>query len=86
MEFVVERERIACMLDGLLAAEITFPEIEPGIFCIDHTMVGPELQGQGLAGKLVEQAVNVIHEQGGKVKATCSYAAHWLEKHPEYAD
>ena len=52
------------------------------MFCIDHTMVSEELQGQGIAGKLVARAVENIHRQGGRVTATCSYAAHWLQKHP----
>ena len=37
--------------------------------------------GQLLSGQLVEAAVEDIKARGGKVKATCWYAAEWLEKH-----
>ena len=36
--------------------------------------------GEGVAGLLVQMAVDQIREQGGEVRATCSYAAGWLEK------
>lgn len=66
--------------NGKILAEITFPETEPGVYTIDHTYVGDELRGQGVAGILVQMAVDQIREQGGEVRATCSYAAGWLEK------
>lgn len=66
---------------GKIVAEITFPEISPGIFVIDHTFVDESLRGQGMASKLVQAAVNEIKNRGGQVKATCSYAAKWLNEH-----
>lgn len=51
-------------------AEITFPETEPGIFTIDHTFVDESLRGQGMAGRLVQAAVDAIERSGGEVKAT----------------
>ena len=45
---------------GRLAAEITFPQVEPGVWCIDHTFVSPALRGQGVAGRLVEAALKEI--------------------------
>ena len=44
-------------------------------------IVDDSLRGQGVAGTLMELAVQAIQEQGGTVTATCSYAQHWLEKH-----
>ena len=61
--------------NGKILAEITFPEIEPGVYNIDHTYVSDELRGEGIAGELVQMAVDQIREQGGKVRATCSYAS-----------
>lgn len=81
MEFIIENERVyTCGADGKIIAEITFPETEKGVFCIDHTFVDDSLRGQGIAGKLVELAVGKITEQQGKVTASCSYAKRWLEK------
>ncbi len=81
MEFVYGDNRIYHEgEDGTLLAEITFPETEKGVFCIDHTYVHPSMGGQGIAGRLVKMAVDAIQEKGGKVTATCSYAVKWLEK------
>lgn len=62
---------------------ITFPETAPDVYTIDHTFVDDSLRGQGVAGKLVAAAVKQIKANGGQVAATCSYAQHWLAKHPE---
>lgn len=84
MEFIKERERIyANDENGKMICEITFPEVEPGLFDIDHTFVDDSLRGQGIAGKLMDQAVETIRENGGNIRATCSYAVTWLEKNPQ---
>ena len=80
MEFIKEDSRIYSLDDnGKVVAEITFYESENGIFIIEHTFVDESLRGQGIAGKLVEMAVEEIKKRGGKVEATCSYAKKWLE-------
>jgi len=80
MEFIKENSRIYSLDDnGKVVAEITFYESENGIFIIEHTFVDESLRGQGIAGKLVEMAVEEIKKRGGKVEATCSYAKKWLE-------
>ena len=53
----------------------------PGGESYFDTIVDSSLQGQGVAGKLVQAAVEDIKSQGGEVRATCSYAVKWLEKH-----
>lgn len=69
--------------NGKVLAEIVFPQVMPGIQNIEHTFVDNSLAGQGLASKLVKEAIDIIHKNGNHVKATCSYAAHWLSRHPE---
>jgi len=66
--------------DGKLIAEITFPETEPGVYTIDHTFVDDSLRGQGMAGTLVQLAVDEIQRREGVIAATCSYAKKWLEE------
>lgn len=84
MQFIKEKERIFFKDKyGKLLAEITFPEKEEGVFCIDHTFVDPSQEGKGIAGELMKEAVSRIKECGGKVEATCSYAQHWIKKHPD---
>ena len=82
MIFVHEPYRIYGMDEnGKVLAEITFPRTEPGVYTIEHTAVDTSLQGQGIAGKLIRSAVEDIKSRGGEVRATCSYAVRWLEKH-----
>ena len=82
MKFIHEPNRIYGKDEsGKVVAEITFPRTEPGVYTIDHTIVDSSLQGQGIAGKLVQAAVEDIRSQGGEVRATCSYAVKWLQKH-----
>ena len=68
---------------GKLVAEITFPMVQPGIYCIDHTFVDDSLRGQGVAGQLVQAALEQIKALGGTPTATCSYAVRWLSAHPQ---
>lgn len=82
MRFIHEPNRIYSKDEhDKVIAEITFPETEPGVFTIEHTIVDSSLQGQGVAGRLVRAAVDDIKKQGGQVRAACSYAVKWLEKH-----
>ena len=82
MNFIKEENRIYLQNEtGKTTAEITFEEIEKGIYNINHTFVDESLRGQGIAGKLVEEALKKIKGKGGKVEATCSYAKSWIEKH-----
>jgi len=81
MNFIKEPNRIYLPDEtGKTIAEITFQEIEKGTFNIDHTFVDESLRGQGIASKLVEEAVKEIEEKGGKIQATCSYAKKWIEE------
>lgn len=80
MKIIKEKSRIYGMdKDGNIIAEITFNEVEKGIYNIDHTFVDESLRGKGIAGKLVEMAINEIEKNDGKVEATCSYAKKWLD-------
>ena len=72
--------------EGRLVAEITFPEVRPGVADIDHTCVDPSLRGQGAAGKLVQAAVDQLRQRGMQAHLTCSYAKKWFGEHPEQSD
>jgi predicted GNAT family acetyltransferase len=84
MNYITEEARIFAKDDsGKVIAEVTFP-VENGIATIDHTFVDNSLRGQGIAGQLVQMAVDKIIVDGNKIAATCSYAVVWLQHHPEY--
>ena len=53
---------------------------------LTHTFVPPPLRGKGLAGKLTRAALDFARKEGKNVDPQCSYAAAFMEQHPEYAD
>ena len=84
MEFISESGRIYAENDnGEVVAEITYT-VNDGIATINHTFTDDSLRGQRIAGKLVQTAAEQIIKNGYKLRATCSYAVSWLNKHPEY--
>ena len=84
MEFQKSEGRIFARDEtGKLVAEITVPTVAEGVADIDHTFVDESLRGQGVAGKLVQAAVDELKAQGLQAKTSCWYAAQWFERHPE---
>lgn len=53
---------------------------------ITHTLVPEAIGGRGIAGELVQAVMEFARAEGMKVVPQCSYAAGWLDRHPEYAD
>ena len=81
MDFIKENNRIYSKDKyGTIIAEISFNEVEKGVYNIDHTFVDESLRGKGIASTLVEEAVKEIKNRKCKVVATCSYAKKILEK------
>ena len=79
IEYITERNRIRVVANGEAAGEVTFPERD-GVYVINHTYVDDRLRGQGIASELVRRAVEEIERRGGRLEATCSYAALWLAR------
>lgn len=69
---------------GQLLAEITFPSIDAHSVDLNHTFVDDSLRGQGVAGRLMQAAIDQIQSSGKKAYTSCSYANAWMEKHPAY--
>lgn len=82
-----ENEIVLLAEDGKLLAQITFPYTgeDKSSVDINHTFVDASLRGQGVAGKLMKELVQELEERDVKAVPTCSYAAGWFEKHPEYS-
>lgn len=80
------------------AAERRFEAIVDGTRCvleyrlhdevmsIDHTEVPAAVGGRGIAGDLVRAAFETARRSGWRVLPNCSYAAAWVERHPEFRD
>lgn len=86
MDFIKEENRVYCAENGKTLAEITFPQVKANVVEINHTFVDESLRGQGVAGKLIEAAYDVIKISGRKAVPTCSYAVSWFEKNADKRD
>ena len=74
--------RVGDELAGYTVAE----PIDDHTVLFPHTQIADAFEGQGLASKLVQGALDDIRERGLKIKPTCPYVRNWLTKHPEYED
>lgn len=86
MPFIVSENKIEYEENGRILAEISFPAKENGVVDICRTFVDDALRGQGMAGKLMENAAAEIRKTNRKAVPTCSYAVKWFEQHEDYAD
>lgn len=82
MKWRTGENRIDCLdTDGSTIGHIDFMEISPGVYDIYRTEVDVSHRGEGIASDLVESAVDEIKWREGKIRASCPYAAKWLERH-----
>jgi uncharacterized protein len=51
----------------------------------DHTIVPPEIGGQGVAAALVDALVRDAREQGFRIVPQCSYVEAQFRRHPEWS-
>jgi predicted GNAT family acetyltransferase len=87
-EFRHDREagRYEVTIDGTAAGVASY-RLADGVADFNHTEVVPAFGGRGLAGRLVQFAMDHIRSAGDwKVRASCPYVVHWFGQHPEYAD
>ncbi|MEV0148533.1 MULTISPECIES: GNAT family N-acetyltransferase [unclassified Nonomuraea] len=77
--------RFEILLDGEVAGFADY-RLLPEKIVFTHTEVRPELEGQGLAGRLVGHALDMSRDTGLRVVPLCPYVAKYIERHPEYKD
>lgn len=77
-----EKRQFTFTEDGFMAY-VSY-EIDDKSLDIRHTIVPKELGGRGIASNLVKAAYDYAIENRLTPVATCSYAATWLKRHPEY--
>jgi predicted GNAT family acetyltransferase len=78
------QQRFELNVEGHIAA--AYYEIAGGVLTFTHTEVPKELEGKGIASKLVKGALEQVRAKGFKVIAQCPFVSAYLGKHPEYAD
>jgi len=76
------RHRFELELDGHMAlSEYT---LAPGVITFVHTVVPPELEGRGVASRLMKAALDQVRARGLKVVAKCPFVAAFIAKHADY--
>ncbi len=76
-----EENRITAVDEsGEMMAKADFRFVSDGVVDITHVYSNPELRGNGVAGRLMEAAVEYLRNNGLKAVASCSYANSWLQK------
>ncbi len=70
--------------DAGVEAELMY-RLRDGRLMLVHTAVPPELEGQGVGGRLVTAAIEYAAAQGLTVVPSCPFARSWLERHPGVA-
>lgn len=72
---------------GNMLGEITYTQTDnPTVIAADHTYVNPSLQGQGIAGKLLDLLVDDARSNNQKIQPLCSYVVAKFEKDRKYDD
>jgi predicted GNAT family acetyltransferase len=79
-----DRSRFAADVDGVEAA-LEY-RMEGSCMVITHTHVPEPVGGRGIAGALTRAAFEHARVQDLHVRPACSYAAGWVDRHPEYGD
>jgi uncharacterized protein len=51
-----------------------------------HTETDPAFAGRGLAGQLVQNALDAVRERGLAVLPFCPYVRRFIARHPQYLD
>lgn len=67
-------------------SNLTYEKISDNIWDYKLMFVPKNLRGQGIAGRVVEFALNFAKKNNIKIKATCTYVHSFIESHPEYKE
>jgi hypothetical protein len=75
--------RFATVVDGESA--VLNYTLAAGVMTITHTGVPKPIEGRGIGGQLMREALGAARVNGWRVVPACSYAAAYLENHPSEA-
>jgi uncharacterized protein len=81
-----ELDRFELVIDGDVAG-FTAYRIDGKNIVFTHTEVNSDEREHGLAGRLVQAALDQVREHMDyRVVAQCPYVSHWISQHPDYQD
>ncbi|SEK39424.1 GNAT family N-acetyltransferase [Nonomuraea pusilla] len=75
--------RFEVLVDGRVAGFADY-RLLPTKIVFTHTEVLPEYEGQGLASKLVAQALRASEDTGLRVVPLCPFVKSYIERHPQF--
>ena len=78
-------DRFQIEVDGAPAGFTMFVDHD-GRRVFFHTEVRPEYNGQGLAGQVVQHALEATRDEGVRIVAVCPYVRTWLQRHDGFED
>lgn len=78
-----EKNRFELWVDGHLG-RIEYILNKTGLIFLTHTEVAHELEGKGVASKMVKDVLEYIEDHNLKLVPLCPYVAGYLKRHPEY--
>ena len=58
-------------------------ELDGDVMTLTHTIVPDAIGGRGVASGLTRAAFDYARAHDLKIRPACSYAAAWVERHPE---
>lgn len=77
-----DENRFEALLRGQMLAEVDY-EREPGRIVFTHTIVQPAARGKGVAGRVVQHALDYARAEGLTPVPVCSYVQRYLQEHPQ---
>ncbi len=81
IEHLADQGRFQAIVDGQRC--VADYRLDRGVMAITHTGVPPALEGQGIAGQLMQAVLEHAGREGLKVAPLCSYARAYMRRHPE---
>ena len=85
MNIIREESKVSLNINNNELAYMKY-DLNDNILKIIHTYVSDALRGQGIAGKLINEVINICKENNYKIVPICSYAVKFFEKNTQYND
>lgn len=79
-----ERGRFELALGEGQTAFVAYAEAGEGVLALTHTEVPADFEGQGVGGRLVKGAFELVRERNLKIVPVCPFVSVYLRRHPEY--
>lgn len=80
-----QRQRYEVLRDGAVLGFAAYQKTDR-LIVFTHTEIEPAVEGQGVGGRLVREALDDVRSQGVHVLPLCPFVKGWMARHPEYAD